>query len=440
MADQAVDSKILIMPESRFAENSYSGRAAIEVTGVAKTFRIPQHRVESLKERVLHPSAQGDFRELKALRDVSFDVQAGEFFGIVGRNGSGKSTLLKILASIYAADAGRIRITGSLAPFIELGVGFNHEMTARENVVLNGVMMGLRRREAERRLDEVLAFAELEDFVELKLKNYSSGMLVRLAFSVMMQSDAELLLIDEVLAVGDAAFQQKCMAAFMEMRKSGRTVVLVTHSMSAVEEFCDRAMLLEAGAMVQIGDPGEVAAEYTRLNFEQQPAGEAQPGLELEENDSRAGVRLVEAWLEVGGARVVSLDRGVDVGVHAVFEGLGDGIERPVFGFLMATTGGIEVFYFGSFLGATDGAEDRLAAGERVHLSGGFNNRLVPGHYVLKCRVLRDRRPKDWALDVPHVLDFIVEKGEVIHPFGLVTLDNGAIATRLDTKVEENRA
>ena len=150
--------------------------------------------------------------------EVSFDVHRGEFFGIVGRNGSGKSTLLKILASIYRADGGSIRMAGRVAPFIELGVGFNLELTARENVVLNGVMMGLSRREARRRLDAVLDFAELEEFVDLKLKNYSSGMLVRLAFSVMIQAEADILLIDEVLAVGDAAFQQKCRDVFAEMR------------------------------------------------------------------------------------------------------------------------------------------------------------------------------------------------------------------------------
>src|SRR3954452_21198945 len=177
---------------------------AIQVEGLRKAFRIPTHRVDSFKERLVRPSAGRYFRELKALDGISFDVRKGEFFGIVGRNGSGKSTLLKILASIYRADAGTIRMAGRLAPFIELGVGFNPELTARENVTLNGVMMGLSQKEARRRLDAVLEFAELEEFVDLKLKNYSSGMLVRLAFAVMIQAEADILLIDEVLAVGDA--------------------------------------------------------------------------------------------------------------------------------------------------------------------------------------------------------------------------------------------
>src|SRR5918999_1830516 len=196
----------------------------IEVREVAKAFRIPQHRIDTLKERALHPLARSDHRELRALRGVTFDVHAGEFFGIVGRNGSGKSTLLKIMSSIYRADGGRIRMAGRLAPFIELGVGLNPELTSRENVVLNGVMMGLGRREAQRRLDAVLDFAELREFTDLKLKNYSSGMMVRLAFAVMVEADADIMLVDEVLAVGDAAFAQKCMDVFREKREAGRHV------------------------------------------------------------------------------------------------------------------------------------------------------------------------------------------------------------------------
>src|SRR6266480_2204169 len=169
-------------------ERRSRGPVVIEARGIHKTFRIPEHRVETLKERAIHPFTRVEHRELHALRDVSFDIHRGEFFGIVGRNGSGKSTLLKIMASIYRADSGRIRMRGRPAPFIELGVGFDQELAAQENVVLNGVMMGLTRKEARRRLDSVLDFAELRDFAHLKMKNYSSGMLVRLAFSVIGQS------------------------------------------------------------------------------------------------------------------------------------------------------------------------------------------------------------------------------------------------------------
>src|SRR5918992_828686 len=240
---------------------------AIEARGVEKTFRIPEHRVDTFKERALHPFSRGRYRELHALRGVSFDVHGGEFFGIVGRNGSGKSTLLKIMSSIYGADAGRVRMAGRVAPFIELGVGFNPELTSRENVVLNGVMMGLGRRAARRRLDAVLDFAELREFTDLKLKNYSSGMMVRLAFAVTVEADADVMLVDEVLAVGDAAFAQKCMDVFRAKRAAGKTLVLVTHDMATVQSFCDRAMLLQHGDVRYTGDPEEAALRYYRLNF-----------------------------------------------------------------------------------------------------------------------------------------------------------------------------
>src|SRR5918995_4027697 len=234
---------------------------AIEVRDVAKAFRIPLERADTLKERAVRPRhwLGTEHRELVALRGVSFDVHRGEFFGVVGRNGSGKSTLLKLLASIYRLDAGSIRVAGRLAPFIELGVGFNPELSAEENVALNGVMMGLTPRQARGRFDAVIEFAELEEFTELKLKNYSSGMHVRLAFSLMLQVDADVLLIDEVLAVGDAAFQRRCIEALERMRDQGRTVVLVSHDMNSIQRHCDRAMLIEDGRIEAIGSPLEVA-------------------------------------------------------------------------------------------------------------------------------------------------------------------------------------
>ena len=258
----------------RVAADSASRRARlsrepvlIEVRELHKTFLIPDRRLDTLKERVVHPLRRVQYRELRALRGISFEVHRGEFFGIVGRNGSGKSTLLKILASIYRADAGTIRMAGRLAPFIELGVGFNPELTARENVELNGVMMGLGRRGARRRLDSVLEFAELQNFVDLKLKNYSSGMMVRLAFAVMVEADADVMLVDEVLAVGDAAFAQKCTDVFREKRDAGKTLVLVTHDMATVQAFCDRAMLIHDGEQRFLGEPEEVAMRYYRFNF-----------------------------------------------------------------------------------------------------------------------------------------------------------------------------
>jgi len=234
---------------------------------VEKRFEIPREQVNTLKERALHPFRRSPTDVLHALRGVSFAVQPGEFFGIVGRNGSGKSTLLKCLAGIYRTDAGNIYVSGQMSSFIELGVGFNPDLPARDNAVLNATMLGLSPREARRRFDSVIDFAELGEFVDLKIKNYSSGMLVRLAFSVMIHVDAEILLIDEVLAVGDASFQQKCYDEFERVRRSHTTVLFVTHDMSAVQRFCDRALLLEHGRTVDLGDPEQIGNRYLELNF-----------------------------------------------------------------------------------------------------------------------------------------------------------------------------
>jgi ABC-type polysaccharide/polyol phosphate transport system ATPase subunit len=239
---------------------------AIEVRDLTKSFHIPGERVS----RRRHLSGRGPGRELKVLRGLSFDVGDGEFFGIVGRNGSGKSTLLKLLASVYKADSGRIRIAGRLAPFLELGIGFNSELTAEDNVVLNGVMMGLSANEARRRFDEIVEFAGLGEYKDLQIKNYSSGMKVRLGFAVMTHVDADLLLVDEVLAVGDADFQEKCTEVFEQMHRNGRTILLVTHSMPTVTDLCERALLLHDGLIDTIGAADRVAARYYEVNLSAQ--------------------------------------------------------------------------------------------------------------------------------------------------------------------------
>jgi len=385
----------------------------IEARDIEKSFRIAGHRVDSLKERLTAFSSQ-DHKDLHALRGVSFEIRRGEFFGIVGRNGSGKSTLLKILASIYAADRGTVRMAGRLAPFIELGVGFNLELTARENVELNGVMMGLHRREARSRLDAVLEFAELGEFVDMKLKNYSSGMLVRLAFAVMIQSDAEILLIDEVLAVGDAAFQQKCADVFHEIRDSGRTVVLVTHDMAAVEHYCHRAMLLHDGVIAASGDPDEVARRYLRLNFEG-----ASSGGDGDDWGDAPELRLVDArLLGPGGEAVNNLEKGTPLRLESSFVA-GRDIVRPSFGFVIVNADGVEIGGIGKDL--EDGGPEILRAGERVTISGVVGNQLAPGRYYVKCWVYRDHNYGDIVLHAPHLIDFVVFGGA--EP-GVVRLDS----------------
>jgi ABC-2 type transport system ATP-binding protein len=393
---------------------------AIEARGVEKTFRIPSHRIDSLKERAVRPFAPVEYRELRALRAVSFDVHQGEFFGIVGRNGSGKSTLLKVLASIYRADAGRVRMAGRVAPFIELGVGLDPELTARENVVLNGVMMGLSQGEARRRLEAVLDFAELQDFRELKLKNYSSGMMVRLAFSVMIQSDANILLIDEVLAVGDAAFQQKCGDAFDKMRVAGRTVVLVTHDMSAVQRHCSRAMLLHDGELRHIGDPEEAARRYLRLNFAQT---DAPSQARDQEATPEMHARLVEACFEdEAGKRITNLEQGQPIRIRVVVEAR-EQLPHPVFGFHCTNADGVHVFGLNATLDPNDGEPDPVETGQRVRVTGAIENRLTPGRYFISCLIAR--HPGDIDLQRLRPLEFVV--------YG--TPEAGVVSIRADVNV-----
>ncbi len=348
----------------------------IVARGVSKTFRVPEERAHTLKERALHPLRKTRHQSFEALHDVSFEVRKGEFFGIAGRNGSGKSTLLKCLAGIYGVEQGQIWMNGRLSPFIELGVGFNQDLAARDNVILNGIMMGLSPREARARYDEVIDFAELREFEELKLKNYSSGMHVRLAFSVAIQVDAEILLVDEVLAVGDAAFQQKCFDVFNTMRDAGRTIVFVTHDMGTLNRFCHRAMLLERGSLVHIGEPPEVADRYLEINFGRDPAAASGSG------DGRAGdgeARVVEAWIEDhDGVRQSTLPQGraMTIKARVVF---GVEVEHPVASLYVLNADHVAV------LVATSAREHersgRFPAGEEVQFSFSFENVLAPGRY-----------------------------------------------------------
>jgi ABC-type polysaccharide/polyol phosphate transport system ATPase subunit len=370
---------------------------AVYVDDVAKSFSIPRERVHTLKERVLHPLRRAAHDDFEALRGVSFGVEPGEFFGIVGRNGSGKSTLLKCLAGIYRTDRGAIYVDGRVSTFIELGVGFNPDLAAYDNVMLNATMLGLSTKEARKRYDRIIDFAELHDFTDLKIKNYSSGMLVRLAFSVMIQVDADILLIDEVLAVGDAAFSQKCFDEFGRIRRSGATVLLVTHDMSAVQRFCDRAMVMENGKVVQIGDVDAVADKYLQLNFSEEAraevAGEEGPVTVVAgegETVRAAGdghAEILEAWVEDGnGGRLEVAPTGSPTAVcfRVRFH---EDVQDPVFGVGLDDSQGNGLF---SATSAFDGPSGRFPAGTEhiVHVS--FQNFLGPERYAISASVAPD--------------------------------------------------
>ncbi|MBR0430859.1 ABC transporter ATP-binding protein [Candidatus Saccharibacteria bacterium] len=238
---------------------------AISVSNLSKSFQLPTEKAFGLKQALFNRlrGVKG-FKEQKVLSNISFTVKKGEFLGIVGRNGSGKSTLLKTLAGIYYPENGEIIIDGNLIPFIELGVGFNPELTGRENVYLNGALLGFSRKEMDAMYNEIWEFAELKEFQDQKLKNYSSGMQVRLAFSIAIRAQGDILLLDEVLAVGDAAFQKKC-EDYFESLHGNQTVILVTHSMENITKFCDRAILIENGKIILNGDPKKVAKAYKNL-------------------------------------------------------------------------------------------------------------------------------------------------------------------------------
>lgn len=240
---------------------------AVRVENVSKSFRLPTESTTSLKRTLVNyfKGIKG-YREQNVLRDISFEVNKGDFFGIVGRNGSGKSTLLKIISQIYVPENGDVEIDGKLVSFIELGVGFNPELTGRENVYLNGAMLGFSEKEIDEMYNDIVEFAELSDFMSQKLKNYSSGMQVRLAFSVAIQAKSDILVLDEVLAVGDEAFQRKCNDYFMQARKEKKTIILVTHSMEAVRKYCNRALMIDKGEVKVLGTPDEVANQYSLDN------------------------------------------------------------------------------------------------------------------------------------------------------------------------------
>ncbi len=239
---------------------------AINVQEITKTFKLPHEKHASVKSAFINfYKRKKGYEKQQVLNGVSFEVKKGEFFGIVGRNGSGKSTLLKLLAGIYTPDSGDIKVSGKLTPFIELGVGFNPELSGRENVFLNGALLGFNRKEMEVMYDEIVAFAELERFMDQKLKNYSSGMQVRLAFSIAIRANTDILVLDEVLAVGDEAFQKKCYQYFAQLKKNKKTVILVTHDMDAVQRFCDKAVIIEKGNIITEGNPAKVAQGYREL-------------------------------------------------------------------------------------------------------------------------------------------------------------------------------
>jgi ABC-type polysaccharide/polyol phosphate transport system ATPase subunit/ABC-type polysaccharide/polyol phosphate export permease len=345
------------------------------VRDVSKVFVVPRHRIRTIRERIRHPVASLGHDRFEALHDVSFEVEPGEFFAVIGRNGSGKSTLLRCIAGIYDIDGGEVEVDARVAPFIELGVGFQPALAAADNVAIAGTLLGLRPGDARERVPKVISFAELEQFAEIPIANYSSGMQVRLAFSTSFQVDAEVLLFDEVLAVGDALFRRKCRQTFERLVARGHTIIYVTHDLETVTDFADRALLLERGRMVELGEPDAVIEQYERLNSDREQRRRVRPG------ETNGYAEVVGAWLESeDGERVAALRQGDEAHFRFVVR-LRRDAGRPAMGFALRDREGQIV------LTETDlwqiGRRPPGRAGELQTFSAAFPSRLEPGAYEL---------------------------------------------------------
>jgi ABC-2 type transport system ATP-binding protein len=378
---------------------------AIKVEDLSKTFKLPHEKHSSVKSLFVNfYRRKRTFEVQHALKDVSFEVKKGEFFGIVGRNGSGKSTLLKLIAGIYAPTKGKISINGSLTPFIELGVGFNPELTGRENVFLNGALLGFNRKEMKKMYNEIVEFAELEKFMDQKLKNYSSGMQVRLAFSIAIRAHSDILLLDEVLAVGDAAFQQKCFDYFSKLKDEKKTIVLVSHNMPIVEKYCDRALLLEDGQIKRMGASSEVASLYENMFIREEAERTRNKRLEQKKKDE-------DTWsLKIHGVKVLQdgsvtkhIQAKKDFEIEVTLESQID-LEKANVGLSIKNRDRI-------MLVSTDSFENiggiNLKKGKKRTLSFYMDNILTDGIYTINIGIA------DYGLIVPKML----LRGEHIQEF-----------------------
>lgn len=359
--------------------------SAIQVINVSKSFKLPHERQRSIKSSIINfRKHKRGYEKQEVLKDISFDIKKGEFFGIVGRNGSGKSTLLKLIAGIYSSDNGAVRVNGTLTPFIELGVGFNPELSGRENVLLNGALLGFSRKEMAAMYDDIVAFAELERFMDQRLKNYSSGMQVRLAFSIAIRASSDILVLDEVLAVGDQAFQKKCYEYFNNLKDNKKTVVLVTHDMSAVRRFCDRGILIENGVIKSSGKPAKIAMEYQKLFNSDQSQVE-----EIQDEDNRWGTGLLMERATV-----------VDVGVTRIrltteHQATHD-VVNPVIGFTLFSSNGTNILEANTI--NTGVKLGKIKSGDSVKLIWEFDNLLKDGAYRISVGSANDSMTEfyDW--------------------------------------------
>jgi ABC-2 type transport system ATP-binding protein len=390
---------------------------AIKVENVGKVFKLPHEKTNSVKGIFLNFWRHDKtYEKQKVLDDISFEIKKGEFFGILGRNGSGKSTLLKLMAAIYHPTSGDIQINGQLTPFIELGVGFNPELTGRENVFLNGALLGFSRTEMEEMYDEIVDFAELERFMDQRLKNYSSGMQVRLAFSIAIRAKSDILLIDEVLAVGDYNFQAKCLAVFEQLKKDGVTIVFISHDMESVRRFCDNVILIEKGKIIARGSTQKVIDGYMRLNAKKEKLGNAAP-FGMEDAQKEEGKIKITKTRVLDGKLAPAEEIGADTYVLEVSLKALDDCSDYVPGVILRNLNGIRVT-----ASNTDWSDDKLPPlkkGQSLTVRFKFPNVLERGVYYLSSNVV-SRETKgfyDWDNDADTVfIQRSNETGGIVSP------------------------
>lgn len=361
---------------------------AIAVRDVTKIFKLPHEKNTSIKSAVVSFYKREKGYEIQeALKNVSFEVEKGEFFGIVGRNGSGKSTLLKMLAGIYYPTQGSINVEGKLTPFIELGVGFNPELTGRENVYLNGALLGFSRKEMRGLYQKIVDFAELEKFMDQKLKNYSSGMQVRLAFSIAIQAESDILVLDEVLAVGDLDFQKKCYNYFYDLKKQGRTLIFVTHDMAAVRKFCTRCLLINNGKVIKISSPDEIADMYESVNLraaEKRLTEVAPPEKVRRKGNGEAVIFKTETFNPSTQKNQNTFNFDEKIGVRITFKAK-QSIDKPSVGFIFQNQDDLTVFATNNHIQKQ--ATKRLQKGKYLVMETVVDNVLTDGEYTITCAI-----------------------------------------------------
>lgn len=355
---------------------------AIKVDHVTKTFRLPHEKQASIKGAIINFFRGGNrsYETQLALENVSFEIKKGEFFGIVGRNGSGKSTLLKLLAGIYSPTKGYIHVEGKLTPFIELGVGFNPELTGRENVFLNGALLGFSHKEMDVMYDDIVEFAELEKFMDQKLKNYSSGMQVRLAFSIAIRAKSDILLVDEVLAVGDVTFQEKCFEIFRDLKKQGRTIVFVSHDLAGLREFCDRAVLIDLGKQVEIGDTEQIIMNYETLMAEDRDMSVIADAKAARPGTGQYRIKKVEV-LDAAGKTTTAVKEGSRFTINVKYKQK-QPVDELVCGISIDDPNGLSILGPNTKEAKFRLTQDQLKGGESIQAVFDANV-LAPGNYTV---------------------------------------------------------